>query len=236
MKEIKENIISWIQNYFKETNGKGAVVGVSGGKDSSTVCKLMVEALGKENVFAVLMPNGEQKDISDSQNLVKLLDVRYKIVNINDAYNGLLNAIGEDDLSSQGKINMSPRLRMTTLYAIASSLDYRVAGTGNKSEGFVGYTTKWGDNACDFNPIAGLTKEEVVALGDELGLPKELTHKAPSDGISGLTDEDNLGFKYEDINKYMSDGTTGDLDLDKKIEKTHKANLHKSSPIVSWTK
>ncbi len=237
MENLKDNVINWIKEYFKENaDAQGAVIGLSGGKDSSVVSKLLVEALGKDKVFGVLMPNGVQKDIDDSLKLVEFLGIEYQVVNIQEAYDGILNAIGEDNISKQGKINISPRLRMTTLYAIASSKNYRVAGTGNKSEGFVGYTTKWGDNAHDFNPIATLNTEEVVALGDALGLPHELAHKTPSDGISGLSDEDNLGFTYKQINTFMEKGTTGNTELDQKISMTNKRNLHKSNPIPFFKK
>lgn len=130
-------------------------------------------------------------------------------------------------LSTDGKINTPPRLRMTTLYAIGSSMNYRVCGTGNKSEAFVGYTTKWGDNAYDFNPIGDLTTDEVIAIGDFLGLPHELVHKTPSDGLSGLSDEEKLGFTYEQINKYIEDGSCGDKEVDEKIRLKHEYNEHK---------
>ncbi|MGL4772550.1 MAG: NAD(+) synthase [Clostridium sp.] len=232
---VKGEIIEWIRNYFKaQPSAKGAVIGISGGKDSTVVSKLLVEALGKDRVFGVLMPNGEQKDIDDSLRVVKELGINYRVVNIEQAYDGLLNAIGNECISKQGMINIPPRLRMTTLYAIGATMGYRVAGTGNKSEGFVGYTTKWGDNACDFNPIGNLNTAEVVALGDALGLPYELTHKAPSDGLTGLTDEDNLGFTYDQVNKYMDEGTCGDLNVDEKIKLKHEYNLHKSNRIPTW--
>jgi len=223
-----ENIIKWIRDYFKNhSNAKGAIIGISGGKDSSIVAKLLVEALGKERVFGVLIPNGVQKDISDSLNIVDILGINHKIVNIEKAYNGLLEGIAEDNLSIDAKINIPPRLRMTTLYAIGSSMHYRVCGTGNKSEGFVGYTTKWGDNAYDFNPIGDLTTEEVIALGDSLGLPYELVHKTPSDGLSGKSDEEKLGFTYKQINDYIEKGSCGDMEIDEKIRLKHEYNTHK---------
>jgi NAD+ synthase len=223
-----ENIINWIRDYFKNNpSAKGAIIGISGGKDSSIVAKLLVEALGKERVFGVLMPNGVQKDISDSLRVVDILGINHKIVNIEKAYNGLLEGIVEDDLSIDAKINIPPRLRMTTLYAIGSSMHYRVCGTGNKSEGFVGYTTKWGDNAFDFNPIGDLTTEEVIAMGDSLGLPHELVHKTPSDGLSGKSDEEKLGFTYKQINDYIEKGSCGDMEIDEKIRLKHEYNTHK---------
>ncbi|WP_315119789.1 NAD(+) synthase [uncultured Clostridium sp.] len=223
-----KNIINWIREYFKaQPNAKGAIIGISGGKDSSVAAKLLVEALGKERVFGVLMPNGEQKDIDDSLRVVDILGINYKIVNIEKAYNGLLEAIQEESLSIDAKVNIPPRLRMTTLYGIAANMHYRVCGTGNKSEGFVGYTTKWGDNAFDFNPIGDLTTEEVVAIGDVLGLPYELVHKTPNDGLSGKSDEEKLGFTYRQVNEYIENGSCGDKKIDEKIKLKHKYNEHK---------
>lgn len=228
-KECK-NIINWIREYFKnQLSAKGAIIGISGGKDSTVAGKLLVEALGKERVFGALMPNGEQKDINDSLRVVDILGINYKIVNIEKAYNGLLEDIEEAILSNDAKINIPPRLRMTTLYAIGASLHYRVCGTGNKSEGFVGYTTKWGDNAFDFNPIGDLTTDEVVALGDFLGLPYELVHKIPSDGLTGQSDEEKLGFSYEKINEYIKNGSCGDKKIDEKIKLKHDYNKHKAN-------
>jgi len=225
--EVSKNIINWIKDYFNnQPNAKGAVIGISGGKDSTVTAKLLVEALGKERVFGVLMPNGEQKDIADSLKVVNLLGINYKTVNIEKAYKGLLEGISED-LSVDSKINIPPRLRMTVLYAVSANLHYRVCGTGNKSEGFVGYTTKWGDNAYDFNPIGDLTTEEVVSVGDFLGLPYELVHKTPSDGLTGQSDEEKLGFTYRQINAYIENGTCGDKEIDEKIRLKHEYNKHK---------
>ncbi|VYT63475.1 NAD(+) synthase [Clostridium tertium] len=230
VKRVSENIINWIRKYFeKQPNAKGAIIGISGGKDSTITSKLLVEALGKERVFGILMPNGEQKDISDSLRVVDILGINYKIVNIEEAYNGLINGIKDDTLSIDAKINISPRLRMTILYAIGASMNYRVCGTGNKSEAFVGYTTKWGDNAYDFNPIGNLTTDEVIALGDYLGLPYELVHKTPSDGISGQSDEEKLGISYKQINKYIEKGTCYNKEMDDKIRIKYEYNDHKRS-------
>ncbi len=226
--KISKDIINWIKDYFNAQPGaNGAVIGISGGKDSSVAAKLLVEALGKERVFGVLMPNGEQKDISDSLRVVDILGISYKTVNIEKPYKGILDGIVEDTLSIDAKINIPPRLRMTTLYAIGAALHYRVCGTGNKSEGFVGYTTKWGDNAFDFNPIGDLTTEEVVAIGDYLGLPYELTHKTPSDGLSGQSDEEKLGFTYKQLNDYIENGSSKDTEIDEKIRLKHEYNKHK---------
>jgi NAD+ synthase len=228
--KVSEGIINWIREYFNNQPGaKGAVIGISGGKDSTVVSKLLVEALGRDRVFGVLMPNGVQKDIDDSLKVVETVGINYKIVNIAKAYNGLLEGIAEENLSLDAKINIAPRLRMTTLYAIAANLHYRVCGTGNRSEGFVGYTTKWGDNAYDFNLIGNLTTEEVVAVGDSLGLPYDLVHKTPSDGLSGKSDEEKLGVTYKQINEYIENGTSGDEEADEKIRLKYEYNKHKGT-------
>lgn len=226
--KVCKDIINWIRDYFNAQPGaKGAVIGISGGKDSTVTSKLLVEALGKERVFGVLMPNGQQKDIADSLRVVETVGINYKIVNIEKAYRGLLEAISEDNLSVDAKTNIPPRLRMTTLYAIGANLHYRVCGTGNKSEAFVGYTTKWGDNAFDFNPIGNLTTDEVVAIGDYLGLPYDLVHKTPNDGLSDQSDEGKLGLTYKQINEYIENGTCGDKEVDEKIRFKHEYNKHK---------
>lgn len=223
-------IINWIKDYFdNQPNAKGAIIGISGGKDSTVVSKLLVEALGKDRVLGVLMPNGEQKDINDSIKVVEDLGINYKIVNIEEAYNGLLSSLGE--INDSARVNIAPRLRMTTLYAMGTSISYRICGTGNKSEAFVGYTTKWGDSACDFNPIANYTTEEVIAIGIALGLPKELVLKTPSDGLTGKSDEDNLGVTYAEINNFIENGTTGHIEKDIVIEELNIRNRHKSNSI-----
>lgn len=233
--KVAKDIINWIKEYFNnQPSAKGAVIGISGGKDSTVVSKLLVEALGKDRVMGVLMPRGDQKDINDSLTVVENLGIKYKIVNIAEAYDGIVSAIGEEEISSQGKINISPRLRMTVLYAIGASCGYRVAGTGNKSERYVGYTTKWGDSAFDFNPIADLTTEEVQAVGEALGLPRDLVYKAPSDGLSGKTDEDNLGFTYKQVNDVIENGTSGDIEIDKKIQQKHEWNRHKWEKVPQF--
>lgn len=227
VEKVCGEIITWIRDYFKaQPSANGAAIGISGGKDSTIVAKLLVEALGKERVFGVLMPNGEQKDIGDSLRVVEILGINYKVVNIEKAYKGLVEGI-QEDLSQDAKINIPPRLRMTTVYAIAANLHYRVCGTGNKSEAFVGYTTKWGDSAYDFNPIGDLTTEEIVAVGDYLGLPYDLVHKTPSDGLSGKSDEEKLGFTYKQINEYIENGTIGDEEIDEKIRLKNEYNKHK---------
>ena len=215
---MKSLIIKGIQKYVEETNAKGFVIGISGGKDSTIVAKLLVEAIGKDKVLGVMMPNGEQCDIEDSKRVCELLGISSKIVNIKDTYNSLIESIESFNnyrwestlITDKSKTNIPPRLRMTTLYAIAQSIGYRVAGTGNKSERYVGWFTKHGDGGFDYNPIAPLCCTQVVRLGDELELPYDLVHKTPSDGLTGKSDEDNLGFTYEQLDNYILDGTSGD--------------------------
>ena len=237
-KQVKDQVVQWIRDWF-EANGKGcnAVIGISGGKDSSTVAALCVEALGVDRVIGVTMPNGVQKDISDSMMLINHLGIRYFNVNIADTYNALMNTIGEQfapdgiEISRQTIINMPPRLRMTTLYAISQSMNGRVANTCNLSEDWVGYSTRYGDAAGDFAPLGGLTVAEVKAIGRELGLPIDLVDKTPSDGLSGKSDEDNLGFTYAVLDRYIRTGVCDDPKTKAMIDDKHVKNLFKLQPI-----
>lgn len=215
MNKIYNNIINRLKEFQERNHVNGYVLGISGGKDSTVVAKLLVDAIGKENVLGVLMPNGEQKDIDDSYKVCKYLNINYTVININDAFDGIVQQVNlskihtvnnnEENifLTEKSLTNVAPRIRMTTLYAIAQSLGYLVAGTGNKSERFVGWFTKWGDGACDINPIAHLTCTEVIELGDYLGLPYDLVHKTPADGLTGKSDEDNLGFTYKELDSLI---------------------------------
>lgn len=233
--KVKNDCVQWIRDWFKK-NGPGcnAVIGISGGKDSSVVAALCVEALGKDRIFGVLMPNGEQSDIKDSINLVSHLNIPYTTVNIQDAYYGIINNIDLPLISNQTKINLPPRIRMATLYAISQSVNGRVIGTDNASEAYIGYSTRWGDNVADVMPILNLTSEEVVAIGDALGLPYELTHKTPSDGLCGKTDEDNFGFTYAELNKYIRTGVCENEEIKIKIDFMHTRNKFKTQPIPSF--
>ena len=237
-KQVKDRVVAWIRDWFEE-NGPGcnAVIGISGGKDSSVVAALCVEALGKDRVIGVTMPNGVQKDISDSMKLIKHLGIRYCNVNIGDTYNTLIEAVKEQlstldaEVSSQTVINMPPRLRMTSLYAVSQSMNGRVANTCNLSEDWVGYSTRYGDAAGDFSPLGGLTVAEVIAVGKELDLPIDLVEKTPSDGLCGKTDEDNLGFKYSVLDRYIRTGICEDPATKALIDRKHAANLFKLKPI-----
>ena len=244
-KKAKNECIQWIQNFF-ETNGKScnSVIGISGGKDSSVVAALCVEALGKDRVIGVLMPNDIQNDIIDAFKVVEHLDIQHAVVDINKAYKDILNSVfycsprgnmGRHIIpTNQAIINLPPRIRMTVLYAMSQSLNGRVANTCNLSEDYVGYSTRWGDSVGDFSPLANLTSDEVVAIGDALGLPYELTHKVPSDGLCGKTDEDNLGFTYAVLNRYIRTGECDDAETKSKIDALHQRNLFKQRPIPSF--
>ena len=237
-KEVKDQVVQWIRDWFEE-NGKGcnAVIGISGGKDSSVVAGLCVEALGKDRVIGVTMPNGVQKDISDSMKLINHLGIRYCCVNIGDTFNTLMAAVKEQlgtlgtEVSNQTIINLPPRLRMSTLYAVSQSLNGRVANTCNLSEDWVGYSTRYGDAAGDFSPLGGLTVQEVKAVGKELGLPIDLVEKTPADGLTDKSDEDNLGFTYAVLDHYIRTGECNDPVTKARIDDKHVKNLFKLKPI-----
>lgn len=237
VKKVTNDCVQWIKDFF-EKNGKDcmAVVGISGGKDSSVVAALSVEALGKDRVIGVLMPNGEQSDIDMARKLVEFLDIRNFEVNIKDAVCGVLNNLPFNgyDISEQTVTNLPARIRMATLYAISQSMNGRVANTCNLSENWVGYCSKFGDAAGDFSPLENLTVTEVKAIGRELGLPSELVDKTPTDGLCGKTDEDNLGFTYAELDAYIRDGIEPSEEVKAKIDSMHEKNLFKLQPMPSF--
>lgn len=246
-KRTTEELIVWIRNWF-ENNGKNcnAVIGISGGKDSSVVAALCCEALGKDRVIGVLMPNGRQDDIDYSFELVNHLNIKYVTVNISSIYEKCLEEIYLHDIfytreinpiiwSEQTQINLPPRIRMTMLYAISQSLNGRVSNNCNLSEDFIGYSTRYGDSVGDFSPLSQLTTDEVIAIGEELGLPDKLIHKVPSDGLCGKTDEDNFGFSYEVLNRYIREGICEDEEIKKKIDSLHKKNMFKLMPMPCFS-
>ncbi len=231
--KTKDALVQWIRDWFEE-NGKGcnAVLGISGGKDSSIVAALCVEALGKDRVVGVLMPNGVQSDIDCSHLLVNTLGIRHYTVNIADAVKGLYAQMPENlEISSQTRTNLPPRIRMATLYAISQSVNGRVANTCNLSENWVGYSTRYGDDAGDFSPLGKLTVAEVLEIGALLNLPEELVKKVPSDGLCGKTDEDNLGFSYAVLDKYIRSGICEDEATKKRIDTLHIRNTFKLKTI-----
>ena len=235
-KKVKNEIVEWIRNWF-EQNGKDcmAVVGISGGKDSSVVAALCVEALGKNRVIGVLMPQGEQSDIEYSKMLVDFLDITRITCNIEGAVNEVLESFeGVVSPTPQTTTNLPARIRMATLYAISQSVNGRVANTCNLSEDWVGYATKYGDAAGDFSPLSQLTVTEVKAIGRELGLPSELVDKTPTDGLCGKTDEDNLGFTYAELDAYIRDGIEPNEEVKAKIDSMHEKNLFKLQPMPSF--
>jgi len=235
--KTKDAIIKWIRDYF-EANGKdcSAVVGISGGKDSSVTAALCAMALGKDRVYGVLMPQGNQHDIDYSRELVSFLDIKHITVNIKDSVDTLINEIKKSGLSAnkQAIVNTPARIRMTTLYAVSAIVNGRVANTCNLSEDWVGYSTKYGDSAGDFSPLSQLTVGEIRILGKELGLPAKFIEKTPEDGLSGLSDEENLGFSYVVLDRYIREGVCEDAKTKERIDKLHQINLHKLTLIPGF--
>ena len=236
VKKVTNDCVQWIKDFF-EKNGKDcmAVVGISGGKDSSVVAALCVEALGKDRVIGVKMPCGEQKDIDYSNMLINHLGIRGYTMNIGDAVGEIRSKFPVGvKISDQTTTNLPARIRMATLYAISQSVNGRVANTCNLSEDWVGYATRYGDAAGDFSPLSQLTVTEVKAIGRELGLPSELVDKTPTDGLCGKTDEDNLGFTYAELDAYIRDGIEPSEEVKAKIDSMHEKNLFKLQPMPSF--
>lgn len=242
---VKNEVVAWIRQWFRQ-NGDGcnAIIGISGGKDSSVVAALCVEALGKDRVIGILMPNHEQSDIGDAYKLVDHLDIMHTVINVGQAIDNLSSHINSLNLrkvnpgtekpvamSRQAVINLPPRIRMATLYAFSQSLNGRVANTCNLSEDWVGYSTRYGDSVGDFSPLSMLTTDEVIAVGKACGLPDELVEKVPADGLCGSTDEMNLGFTYRTLNEYIRTGVCDDTQVKERIDAKHKANLFKLMPM-----
>ncbi len=230
VKKVTEDIIAWIREWF-EKNGKGcnAILGISGGKDSSVAAALCVAALGKERVIGVLMPNGEQHDIDMSQKLVEHLGIESYTVNIKEGYDGLLKEVSKQlgGVSRDTEINLAPRIRMATLYAVGQSRNGRVVNTCNLSEDWVGYSTRYGDSVGDFSPLSMLCVREVKAIGRHLGLPEDLIEKVPIDGLCGQTDEEKLGFTYEMLDHYIREGICEDAEKKAKIDRLYAINRFK---------
>ncbi len=228
-KKIKDECVKWIQDFFEE-NGKGcnAVIGISGGKDSSIAAALCVEALGKDRVIGVLMPCGEQHDIDCAQLLIEHLGIRNYTINIYETVEALKKQVsGNMEMSTQALTNLPPRIRMSTLYAVSQSMNGRVVNTCNLSEDWVGYSTRYGDAAGDFSPLSNLTVQEIKEIGTLLGLPERLVQKQPIDGLCGKTDEDNLGFTYAVLDQYIREGVIEDEATRERIDSLHRKNLFK---------
>ena len=226
----KDSVIDWIKNWFENRSGnaRGIVIGISGGKDSSVAAALCCKALGKDRVIGVMMPNGEQHDIDYSIDLCKHLDIKNYTVNIKNAFDGVMDEIEKQiDVTDQTRTNLAPRIRMSVLYAVSQSNNGRVINTCNLSEDWVGYSTRYGDAAGDVSPISFFTVAEVKAIGRELGLPDKFVEKPPIDGLCGKTDEDNLGFKYETLDRYIREGIEPDPSTKEKIDTMHERNLFK---------
>lgn len=241
-KRVKDECVQWVRDFFEE-NGKGcnAVVGISGGKDSSVAAAVCVEALGADRVIGVLMPNGVQADISAAYLLVNHLKIKHYEVNVKGAIDAISSAIqgaktefAPIELSNQSIVNLPPRIRMSTLYAVSQSMNGRVVNTCNLSEDWVGYSTRYGDSVGDFSPLSHLTVQEIKAIGREMGLPEELIEKPPIDGLTGKTDEDNLGFTYAVLDRYIRTGEIDDPATKELIDKKHAANLFKLQLMPSF--
>ena len=233
-KEQAENVIQWIKDWF-DKNGKvsPAVVGISGGKDSSVVAALCVKALGKDRVIGVMLPDGYQSDISYSEGIIKFLGIEGMCININDVKTEFIRKLhtAEIEETKQATTNLPARIRMVMLYLVSQSLGGRVANTCNLSEDYVGYSTKYGDAAGDFAPLKSFTTEEVIAIGQEIDVPELYLIKPPSDGLCGKTDEDNLGFTYAVLNKYIRTGEIENEETKSEIDRLHRINEFKERII-----
>lgn len=225
-----EGLVNWIQDWFeKNGNGCNAVIGISGGKDSTVCAGLLVRALGKDRVIGVLMPNGEQKDINDSHKVVNFLGIKHFTINIKSAYDSIRNQVDfiSGKVSKQTEENLPPRLRMSTLYAVSQTFNGRVCNTCNLSEDWVGYATRYGDSVGDFSLLSNYTVAEVKQIGHYLGLPAELVDKTPADGLCGKSDEDNLGFTYAELDAYIREGILPSPEKKEVIDSRHERNLFK---------
>lgn len=234
---ITEKCVEWIAKWFEKNGPKSpAVIGISGGKDSSVVAALCKEALGAERVFGVMMPNSVQSDIDVSRNLVDFLRIPNAEINVGRSVEAVRSSIAQSgiEFTNQMTINIPPRIRMTTLYAASQCMNGRVSNNCNRSENYVGYSTLFGDAAGDFSPLANLTVAEVKIIGRCLGLPEKFVEKVPADGLSDKTDEDNFGFSYEQLDTYILTGYCEDENVKEKIDRRHAANLFKLQPMPEF--
>lgn len=241
-KEI-QHIVDEIKHYFVNNGNENtkAVIGISGGKDSTIAAALLVRALGSERVVGVMMPNGTQSDLHDAQEVCDILDIEAYTINIHDPlalmYNQLLSVHDAGNMPEAVTTNAPARMRMVALYSVAAIVGGRVINTGNASEFYVGYTTKYGDLAGDFGILRDYYVRDVYDIGDALEeLPAHLVHKAPGDGMSGKTDEDNMGFTYEELDAYLLDFVNPDYDTLRNIEERHKRNRHKEDIRIPYVR
>ena len=235
-KQTAEKLVKWLRDYF-DNNGQpiNAVVGCSGGKDSTVVLAALTKAIGPDRIYAILMPNGEQADIDDSYKICEYLGLKPHVCNIQDAYNGVVGSVsGEFEPTGQMKINLAPVLRMTTLKAISQCVNGRFTCNGNASEAYIGWFTIDGDDRGSVKPLINMTVTEVIQVGEALGLPDWMIHKTPTDGLCGQTDEDKFGFTYEVLDKYIRTGEIDDLEIKAKIDDMHKRNAFKLKPMPSF--
>lgn len=228
--KVKNEIVNWIRDWF-EKNGKdaNAVIALSGGKDSSISAALLVEALGKDRVYGVMIPNGSTKDMDIAIELTELLGIKYCVIDIKDAFDSIVKNLNDAELNPgpQAITNLPPRLRMSVTYAVSQSLNGRVCNTCNLSEDYVGYSTRYGDSVGDFSPLSRLTVNEVKEVGRALNLPSKFVDKVPVDGLQPKTDEENLGFTYDTLDRYIRTGEIDDIKTKELIDKKHEANLFK---------
>lgn len=229
--KVKNEIVQWIRKFFEENgNGCNAIIGISGGKDSTVAAALCVEALGEDRVFGVMMPNGDDHDLDIAYEVVNYLGIDSCEINIKDAVDSIRYQMQDKEelpFSTQTETNLPPRIRMATLYAVSQSMNGRVVNTCNLSEDWVGYSTRYGDSVGDFSPLSRLTVTEVKRIGYALGLPDKFIEKVPADGLCDKTDEDNLGFSYDVLDQYIRTGKIQDEVVKKKIDALHEKNLFK---------
>ena len=239
--KTRDGLVAALRELAASQGFSRVVLGISGGKDSTVAAALCVRALGRENVYGFMLPDGEQADIADSRRLCQALGIPCRTVNIGGMHQALLRQFAETSegetavpFSRESNINVGPRLRMTTLRYAAQALGARLVGTGNLSESTVGYCTKDGDTSCDFSLLGSLTSLEVVAVGRTMDeLPRDLVEKTPSDGLSGMSDEEKLGVSYRAIHDYIRQGSSGDEQTDEKIRRLEAASAHKRRmPVI----
>lgn len=238
LQQEMENAIKWIKQYVENSKVQGIVIGNSGGKDSATVLAMASKAVGKEKVLAISMPcNSKNNDLEDAELVAKTFGVKNIKIDLSNSYKEMEKEINihlNQKLSKESTINIKPRLRMTTLYGVAQTLGYLVIGTGNLCEAMVGYTTKWGDNSSDFNPIGNFTVNEVLEIGKILGVPEKILKKAPSDGLGSLTDEEKMGIKYSQIEEMIETGNTEEK-AKEEILKRYQNSKHKRKLVPIYT-